>query len=357
MPELHRFTNETWLDFNIMDCSVSFWRDGSGRLRKRLVTVPPEKCEYSDALGIQKIKIDLGWKREQLTGQKLTLDQLARYSQPLVPNEAEGEHFRVLKRERVGLGFGWPGMETVFRTLNQNESLEVADNLNAWLCRQVLRQIKLGHEVRNPFANVMQKGFMFTPKAAEVVLDHVKDRVGLITEVTNFDTEFIFPFPDGKRFEKARYEAALERLAMWLGPLGVMFFGRQLNPFLVMMLKAAVLEDRMLMAAYLEEIIAEYFAPPVPARVVWDEKIFMDARQLLEFMKAGQAAGAYSNRTFIEESGGDADTEMERRREEIKLAKTEPALFKPLFDVAHGDGKPTKPGGRPAGQDDLGSRS
>jgi hypothetical protein len=233
--------------------------------------------------------------------------------------------------------------------------MQVSDNLWAFVSRHCIRLWHLGHEIRNgPKAG--SNAWFWKLKEAEALRKLVAGRVGNQDLIMNFDRQVSFPYPDNKRYDVAKYAAALDRMATWLGPLGRMFFAKSAQPFMADLLKAQALEDRQLMKVHLQEIIDDFFQPPVPVEIRWGNKIFRDARLMIELTKLALESGAGSRRTMLAEADQDADEEFLFKQEEAEQAKAEPATVPPLYDRSHG-GTQTERGGRPAGQRDAAPRS
>jgi hypothetical protein len=193
---IRKFIRETWEDWHILDNAVAFWRK-QGVIIPRIITLKPEDCVYSDAMGIEKLKVRLGWSKEELTstGQNSAKDEWRRYaSREIELSEDKGEFFRVLKRDRDGWGFAWPRIHAVFRTLNQQESMEVADNLWAFVSRAVIRQFKVGHEIRNgPRAG--QGIWFWNTKRGDAIKKFFEGRVGILDFDGNFDIDIHYAWP------------------------------------------------------------------------------------------------------------------------------------------------------------------
>ena len=115
---LDRYINSVWGEWLLLDNVVSFWR-------KEKVVLPflllPERCKYSDAMGIEKLKVSLQYEKRQFTdshGSALegwSATEIRRYtSGEIVLSEDQDEYFRefpVAKRVAratayvCGLGF------------------------------------------------------------------------------------------------------------------------------------------------------------------------------------------------------------------------------------------------------------
>lgn len=385
---IKRFIRETLEDYVIMDNAVAFWRttpfgqdarrDGrtGDRARapvtERVLSLKPEMCKYSDAMAIEKLKVRLGWTREELSasrtdgpiGQPILARDLARYAQREIElDPARGERFRVLKRDRVGWGFAWPRVFSVFRTLAQNESHEISDNLWAFLSRAVIRQFKVGHETRyGPKAG--SNAWFWTKTRGNAIREFFEGRVGILDFTGNFDINIEFPFPSLDRFERKKYESVWQRLALWAGPVGLMLVssvakGAPPPEFLLRLMEAEIEELRDDVAMHCTPVITEVFRPPVPIRLAFSNKLFTDHRQFIEMLKHLLAAGPLSQRTALEAVSLDTEEERENKTEEAALLADEKTKGQvlPVFDPAHGKRPGNEPPGRPAGAKDSGQRA
>jgi hypothetical protein len=358
---IFRFMRETWTDWFAMDCAIAFWRDGNplpseGRGKRaaamrvvpRVITLFPENCRYTDAMGVERLWWRPGWKRTELP--ESLRERYAGKEIELL--EKFGEHFMVLKRARTGAGFGEPSMMALYKALNQHESLEVADNLWAYLGRAVTRHFKLGHEIKQgPYAGTTKH--FWSKVRAEAVRKFFEGRFGILDYSSNFDVALEFPYPSNDRFDKKKYEGAFERIAQWLGPIGMLIygsFGKGMEDVVMRLLKAEILEQRQEVGMHCEEVINEVFNPPVPVEIKWSNKIFVDTRQAMEFAKVLLANGSLSQRTGLEYVGEEAEEQRDFKREEGELSQGEKTKFEvlPIFDPNHGK-RPGEPSGRPSG--------
>lgn len=384
--KIRALVKETWQDRVVTDNVIAFWREKAGVVIPRVIMVPAERCIYSDAMGIEKLKVNLGWNETDLrTGKpgepqdrtrdpnRLTAKEIKRYaaSRYVELSEDEGEFFRVLKRSRTGWGFTLPRMTAVFRTMAQDESMQVADNLWAFLSRAVTRHFKIGHEIRNgPLAG---RGTWFWDPVRDAALrEFFEGKVGILDVSTNFDVAIEFPYPDGKRFEREKYLSVFERLSTWAGPTGMMLLNNKGNgnPEWLKLLRIEATEERDDVGPYLSEIVNTVFKPPMEVEVSWKNTIFQDQRMAVELLKFLTTTGALSYRTALDEASFDPDQEREHKAEEAELIQDpeKKYLLLPPFDPAHGEqpgqGKNTRgrgngtgePGGRPAGTGNSGPR-
>lgn len=370
-PQVKRFIKETWLDKLVMNNAVAFWRkiNSRGKPEPKIITLPPERCRYTDALGLEKLSVRLGWheddfKVSQTTSDKtnffLPADVVKKYSKggflPLLPEQ--GDYFKVYKEERIGWGFAWPTMQALFHTFAQDESMEVADRLWAFVARRVEVRHKLGHEIRQgPLAG--QSRHFITKERATAVLQFYEGRTGFVENVCNFDQGIEFPFPDNARFDKEKYASIWERMALWAGPVGLflhaLHVGRGNIPYLMEAAQAEAEEAREGLIDYMIDVINEVLRPNFEIKIQWSNRIFQDRRMQFEMLKFLMTSGPLSGRTALEEAGFDPEEEREFKQEEYDLAKDEKTKGQilPPWDPSHG-GIPGQGdlGGRPKGTTD-----
>lgn len=341
---------EVWHDRFLMDSVVAFWREATGGMQ-RAFTLQPEDCVYSDDFGIETLKVRLTLSQDAL--KKLSERERRRYGsgKDVELSEEEGEHFRVLKRARIGKGFGMPRLRGLLDTLKASESLEVMDNLWGFAARLALRQIKLGYEIKSgPRAGLPTQHYK--QKVADNLKRFFEGRMGFAEWIGNFDQEILFPFPSLDRWDKKKFEGVYQRIAMWLGPTGMLLFGAKGNEDVLMrMLRTQMHEERTAVGLYLGDVLNNGFNPPVPMEVVWNDRVFMDSRQVMEMTKFLLSQGALSQRSGLESVGEDQEEQWDEKDEEALQLKAESKRHRvlPVFDPAHGQSPGDAPG-RPAGQ-------
>jgi hypothetical protein len=360
-PALRRLVREVWEDRLCMDNAVIFWRE-KGAVRgptRQVFTLPPERCQYADPLGIEILKVQLGWKeqdfadRDSPAAKALNKDLIKRYARNgyITLDPREGEMFRVLKRDRVGWGFSEPRLMALYRTLQQEESLQVADNLWAFMSRSVIRQFKVGHEIRNgPRAG--QNLWFWKRERGNAIKAFFEGRTGLMDFSGNFDIDIVYPHPDQKWFDRAKFDSVYERMSIWLGPAGAVMWPQGNNPWTMDALRSAAEAERSEVGPFLSDVINSAMQPPHPVRVVWSDRIFQEGRARLELTKFLLAQGPLSGRTALQTAGFDAEEEREYKAEEGALVQSEGGKHQvlPAYDSAHGNQPAVGEPGRPAGK-------
>lgn len=342
-PWFVQYAEGVWRDRLVYDNVITVWLD---QPPVNPFCAKPELCEYSDALGRERLKYRSPWRAQDLPG---PLGQ--RWSQTVELDESRGEHFEVLKRARAGDGLGWPGLYRVFRALSQAESLEVGDALLAFVSRTVIRQHKLGHDPKSSTFKSKHPHYWTAARSA-AVKSSFGNTTGFVEATTNFDHEIVFPYPDPKLFDGEKYAGPIKRLVWWGGPVAFMLMSAQANPYLMPQFLQEGLAERDRVGRYLASVLSAIGAGGLECR--WSNRCFADPRTAADLMMTALSAGPLSQRTYLEASGFDADEEKERKEQE---AKEDPSLHLPIYDQNHGQ-EPVKgsaagsSGGRPAGKAD-----
>jgi len=372
LPRIKRMVREMWTDKLVMKNAVAVWREPAGSRGPQVFVIPPERCKYSDALGMEKLEVKFGWKEDdfisrsssnQKTASLLNKDLVKRYATGnyVLLQPQNGEQYRVYKEERVGWGFAWPDLQSLFHTMATQESLEISDRLWSFTARRAETRHRLGHEVKQGPRAGLPIHFI-TSERSSAVLGFYEGRVGFFDTAVNFDDQVEFPFPSSDRFNKEKYDAIWTKIAHWAGPAGYylwsLYTGKGSLPMLMEMIQPEADEAREFMCDYLMDVITGCYKPPAEIKLCWSNRIFQERRQALEMVKFLVGSGALSQATALELNNFDPETERERKQEEWDLAqsqKTKGQVF-PVYDPAHGDPNQIDSGGRPAGQKDSGSR-
>jgi hypothetical protein len=343
---VRRFVREVWLEFLVQSNVISFWRDGTALA----MLLPLEKCDYDDTFGQERLKFRHGLTSEQIGKlEDAKLQERYRRTSEIELDPAFGENFKVLKLERVGNGLGWPALATVLTACEQMAALEAGDRLLGEECRVLLKQHRLGHEIRTgPHAG--SSVHFIKKQRAEEVEKRLKGKAGKVEITTNFDHQIEHVYLDPRFFAATKYDGVERRLIWWSSPLGQMIVTRGgVAPFLMDILRVQALEARALIGPYVTQVINEAFQPPVKVSVEWSTRVFRDGRIAAELLKFGLTTGPLSQRTFREEAGYDDEQEREHKRAEAEQLDAEKL---PVFDASHGT-RPAAPNakqpGRPAG--------
>ena len=216
-----RYAREAWLEWLVQDNVVGLWRKAGGRPP---LAYPPERCGFNDLFGNETLTINHGVRQEQVT----TIGAFSRSEQKEFlanPTELKLTHdhkvfgFDVLKRERTGSGFGIPTVAPLFVCAAQLQSLEVGDAQLAAACRTVMEQHAMGHEIRAGI-HAGSKAHFWNKTRAQAFETSVKGKQGHIRITTNFDHQVkqAANWPGAGVYDAKRYEAGMNRMALWAMP-------------------------------------------------------------------------------------------------------------------------------------------
>jgi len=353
---LTRYVNEVQTEFLLNDTVVSFWREEAKTTPFLLLG---ENCEYTDAMGHERLKVTMNYKPEDLEGSDITPKQRERYTsgKQVLLSEEFDEYYSVLTRAYRGQGFGFPRLQAVFQVLQQNQSMEAGENSLALCLRKVERFHRFGWEQKATGMNqTKQTAYAtWTKKRWDAVLAFYNGRYGAMETSGNFD-HFIELLWGGKGFDvkwfdARKWETITQRLMWWGGPLAFMMVSKAVNPFLLGMLKTQAKKERELVGGHLEYTLARGFNLK-NVQVRWSNRCFHDARLAWDMVKTLMTQGPLSLKTGLEEGDFDPDTEAENKIEEAK--ETNRSKLIPIFDPAHG-GKPGENNGRPPEKDKGGA--
>lgn len=345
--ELLRYISTVWDEWFLLDNVVSFWR-------KQAKVTPyillGETCKYTDAMGIEKMKVDLGYTKQQLEDSGLTSDEIRRYtSREITLDEDYDEYFRVLTRGAKGQGFCIPKLYRVFRTLSQCESMEVGETMLAYAGRLVLRFHQLGFEVKSGSNAAKQAEYLWKKTRATAIEKFFKGRQGFAETTGQFDHKINYVWVDPKLYDPKKWDTIVSRMLWWAGPLGFMMLAKSVSPFLLGMLKAQAEQDRRIVGAHLETVINDGFRIGVPVKLSWSNRCFYDGRLAWDMVKTLMQQGPLSLTTSLEEAEFDPAEEADRKKSEAPLNRDDELL--PKFDPNHGK-RPNENPGRKTGMPD-----
>ncbi len=350
-----KFANESWTEWNTLDNAIGFWLDG----RNLALTLPPERCLYSDVMGLETMKYIHGLHQNQILQLPLTQQERFKNHPAVFLNPRFGEHFKLLKRAATGDGFSTPGMLSVLKTLGEEESKEIGFHQLAWTLRNVTRHHKLGHEIKSGDRAGRPDHFWDVGWDKDVQ-GAFRDVVGLNDYTSRFDHTIDFPWPDLKRFDATAWEGSDFKLRRWCGPLGLMLVAKGVTTHLTQLLRAHALSERRLMGPFLSMVFNKAFHAPVTVKVEWGETIFSEDRLRAEMLKFGALQGWVSPQTGTREIGLNS-----QREQKLKMVAASDEnvqeKFMPIYDPSHGsspaiDG-PADPNAKAKAGADAGSKA
>jgi len=347
--DLHRYVANVWDDFLRFENVVSYWNKN----QPFPFTLLPDKLDYSDKFGIEKLLYHENFTRNELQGEtkegrKLTEEEIRRWTKGRIELSAEkGDFWHVLKRGPVGSGFDPCSMASIFDACDQHKSMEVGEMLYAEAGRDVIRQHKLGHKIDSGPKAGSPKHF-YNKTWAKSVKDFFEGRSGKMDFVSRFDHEIDLHWIDPKKFDADKWETVVKRVMWWAGPIGFMMVAKGVTPMLMPMLKTEAKEARRWVEMHCRHVLLEAGVKIPPVKLTWDNRVFSEQRLSHEMMKFLVQQGPLSLRSALEEMGFDQDVEMRQKKTELE----EPELHKPLFDAAHGEDPAGPEPGRPEGAPD-----
>ena len=341
---LVRYINEVWREWALCDTVISFWRQAAKTTPFLLL---PETCKYTDAMGVEKLYVKMACKKADLaaTVGGITGNAATRYTNgsEILLSEAHDEYYAVLTRGLRGQGFGWPRLRTVFRTLSQNESMEVGESMLAFAGRLVEREHLIGFEVRSGANAARQETYLWKKKRADEIQKFYQGRAGFAETVKQFDQKTQYNWVPAAFYDAKKWESIIDRLLWWAGPVGYMVVARTPNPFLLPMFKHEAIGERELVGAHCARVIEEGFGLPVSLE--WGNQCFEDPRLAWSMAQSLAEMGPLSLTTALKLAGFDPELEGKQKLDELKRRSE----MEPLYDKNHGNhpGNPGKPAGQP----------
>ncbi len=344
-----RYARDAWIEWLIQNCVLGVWRTEGGNPP---MTWAPEAAKYSDAFGEETLTLIHNFKDAQI-GKLSRKEQAALKKKPgelvLTHDDDAAFSFEVLSRQRSGYGLGPPSYLPIFTCSAQLESLEVGMALLAGSMRNVMEQHKMGHEIKSGI-HAGSRANMIKKTRVDEFTKATKGKNGSYRIATNFDHNIVaaanWPQDGTNLFDAKWYESGMMRLMNWANPIGPMILGKNLNPFLMNMLRTQAADEREIMKEHLTKVFVEALGAPEGIELRWSDRCFIDPRIAATLISTGLNSGPVSQSTFQEELGLDRDQERERKLEEFGLPKSQTT---PIYDGAHG---PPKDKGRKPGTRD-----
>lgn len=343
-----QLARDVWGEFLLCDNVVAFWRDKEVESDSLpLVTIfDCEQVDYEDAFGMDRVKLTFGKSPLDAEAKKALGPRYAKAlesGKPLILDREEGERWKVLKRGKRGKGLVSPRIYTVFEKLSALELLEVGDWSGAWTMKNVIRQIRKGHEIKSGQLAGQPHHFIKKEESA-AILKANKNKSGAYDAVTNFDVDILYKHLDPRFFDAKKYDGILGRLAAWAGAAGCILATQQ-SQFVCEVFEAEGEEARGMVGPFLESILNDADFCGVKngnAKVTFDPQAFMPFKIRLELTRMGYTNGLLSPQSAREMSGFDDKLESERLLE----AHKNPEQYWPPFEAKQGYGGNPK-GGRP----------
>lgn len=356
---------------------VSFWREGDvfDEVKKTCpFVILGEQCEYRDAMGLQLLRWTPDYdvkdfvkdaderfnfsnpppKPERLDdrnrNRKMTFKQRYFEGRKILLSEEYDEHFEVLTTAYKGRGFSMPDLYSVFRTLTQNEHMEVGEEMLGLLSRRVTLQHKLGFELKGqnggPNAAFQKDLSIWKKKRADAIISFFNGRFGFVETTTNFDHEMKLNYVDPKLFEEKRWGSVLTRLVWYGGPLAMMMLAKAPNPFLLPIFKTLAEGVRSEVGGHLNYTINQGATIPMRVALSWSNRCFYDPRLAWDMVNGLMKQGPLSLKTALQEADFCPEEQEENKQEELSKEK----ILLPILNTGKGLPKSAdeERGGRPA---------
>lgn len=337
---LEKITEDIVQEFLIQDTAISFWkRAPADRDFNPPVLFMPENCKYKNAMWTRSLRVNMKLSESDFKDSGLSQEEIDRYTKgEFVPDEDRNEFFRVLTRQIDGFGLNEPTMVSALRTLSQADSMEVGESQLAYAGRSVIRHHKIGFEVKNTNMALRQFDFLYDKVRASDIKKSLGGRQGFMDLITQFDHEILFSgIPDPKHYDARKWETIIARVSLWAGPAAYMLYAKSVSPFLLKLLKAIIEADRRMLARHIEWVINKSMMGTLDApliKIVWDNRIFEDARLAWDQVKTLMMQGPLSLETSLEEGGFNPQMESKRKKREAPDSRDEELL--PKFSAAQG---------------------
>jgi hypothetical protein len=379
--DFSQIVNDAWGDWLVYDNAIAFWTEPenvqrptlnaqrpTGEGLPRVIMLDPEACEYTNAFGVERLKIRL----EKVTlkpedeadlrkrGMPERYIKALKEGKPFLVDPEEGDHFRVLSRAKLGKGLGDPRISSILEQLSTMELFGLGDWAGASQMKKVVRQFIKGHEIKQgPLAG--QPTHFLKVKEQKLIHNAFKDKDGAFDAVTNFDLAVKYPFLDPKFFDHNKMSGTLNRLTQWAGGLFLLFREGQVSPYAMEVFSAEGRAERSKMSKFLASIFAdESFiggatkAPPAELVPQWSPWTFFTQKMMNELVRLGISNGIMSGPSAREAMGLDDKIEGDR----IEASRKKKERYTPVFEAKQGmglsqtggSGGGKNPGGRPTPQ-------
>ena len=347
------FVNE-WL---LCDNAALLWKSSDGAPQ---VQVPDcERLIYSSVLGSESLKMKLpkvilSPKQKSELGDRYT--RAVESGSALEWGEESDEHFLVKTRGKMNAGLSMPRLYSIFQELSAMELLRKGDWNAAWRAKDVIRQYKRGHEIKQgPLAG--QPTHFLKTKQADKIRKELRNKEGVFDLVTNFDTVVEFAFLDPKVFDDKRTVGLMRRVREWAGPMALLLCEANSTPSpeWMTLLHREGSHERGIISRALESALNDptFFSGGDRMKgrlsVSFDPNTFISLKLLLEKVRLAGGNAWASPQTAREELGYDNEVESAR----MKSASSNRESFTPPFEAKQGmvSNAAGTQGGRPAAND------
>jgi len=336
--QVKRVAGDAWSEYLACDNAIAIWNTNLGLPTPVVTIFDCDQVEYSNALGIEKLKVWLPQSRLTVAQQRIygpRISDAIMNGRALTLEERHGEYFKVLTRAKLGRGLAMPRMKVAFLDLAIYDILRQGDHNGAWARKNLMRHSKKGHESKYGAA-AGSPAYFFTKAFGEKLKKRFAGMNGFSEFVSNFDLTLDYVYLNPEYFSKETLETTIERLDRWAGPAGSLLQrgaeGRA-NPHLMHIFQEQGNEERAAMAEFLEGIYNhESFGLKDPVKVTFSETVWLNSEQLQKWIQYAQGAGLMSGQTARSLLG--LDSEKESRL--IKASHEDALAFTPPFEAKQG---------------------
>lgn len=346
---IRQLSDDAWTEYLVCQAAVAFWRrPAQGEGLPAVTILDCEDLEYTEVFGVGSLKVfpkKMVLTEDQKRALGPRLAEAVGTGKPLTLDRDLGECWKVLKLGKAGSsGLGTPRMAAILDMLSQRELLKIGDWAGAWTIKDVIRQIKKGHEItQGPLAG--QPQYFLKNAERKRIADQMKNKGGAYTAITNWDLYYGFVHLDPKYFDAKKYEGVHMHLAAWAGPVELMRREGTVSPYLIKAFENEGLRERERVAAFIEEILSDpdlvgdgEAKVPEGIKVGWDPHAFKNLQEIYEWVRAG-SNGQVSPQSQREALGVDdaAETALMREAHKRRMDYTPP--FEPrqgLLDNPNG---------------------
>ncbi len=345
-------------DLLTCDNAILHWKIDEKDNIEYIMTLDPGFVEYNNVQGNETMKILLD-PEMRTSIQKASPEQKKDIPDKYLKAgagakvellNADGEYWMVLTTGRKFRGLVQPSMSAIFADLKLREMFVAGDWSVGFFAKAFIQLVKSGESATGS-QHAGTKRLYQTPEANAALNNLMKDVSRAMRIVGDHTLTIEHIVPPTEAYSQDKYGHVETRVLRWGGIPKVIIEGAGGNyasGFLgKIKLFADIKRKRRQVANFIE---AFYRQPTINSKALkntpqvrFDEQILKDTKELVNELKLLlQYATGFSARSAVELLGHDADTELARKREEMK----DPKVLIPIFEPNQGL---LDEGGRPSG--------
>lgn len=350
--------NDMWLEWLVCENAVAVWVQSGDNESGAIPFVHIVDCEgvkYRNDFGHEFLYFKFQPRAltpEQKQEMPSRIVEALEQGKEIRWGEQADEKFKVLTQNKAGNGLAKPRLWANFQDLGIHNLLTNGDWNAAMTAKDVIRQIKKGHEITGGAMAGLPTHFM-RAEDRDQINKAMQDKTGAFDAVTNFDVEFAFPKFDFEFFAADKYIAVKERLVEWGGPLGQIFVahastkGSDNIEHLLLLLQAEMETHRELIGGFFRSIVTQPgFEACADFLPDWSPITLIPFNALLKFCLDAQGQGLMSSIT----ARGYLRLDNEKEKANLRIEHATPEDYSPAFEASQGLTKAGgKEGGRPPG--------